>query len=222
MKRVGLYARVSTDRQAQIKDGSLDTQLDMLGKYVEIKDMGDEEEWKVVKTYREEGKSGKDTNRPEYQKMLKDVEQDTINVLLCTKIDRISRSLLDFYHLFEVLAAHEVTFISLNEQWDTSSPMGRFAMKIVLAGAELEREQTAERTREKMQWRAEQGWCNGGQILGYDIDPEEPGIPKANEEEKKLILLIFETFAKEKSYHRVAQIINQKGYRTKCYTSHFW
>ena len=215
----GLYARVSTDRQAQIKDGSLDTQLDMLHKYVEIKDMGDEDEWKVVKTYREEGKSGKDTNRPEYQKMLKDIEQGVITVLLSTKIDRISRSLLDFYHLFEILAASDVTFISLNEQWDTSMPMGRFAMKIVLAGAELEREQTSERTKEKMHWRAEQGLSNGGRILGYDPDPENKGIPLVVEEEKALVNLIFETYLKEKSFRRVASAINAKGYRTKHYTS---
>ncbi len=219
MKKCGLYVRVSTELQAHKKDGSLDTQLDILKKYVEIKNSSTGEDWRTVATYREEGKSGKNTDRPEYQHMIQDIKNGKVNAILCTKIDRISRSLMDFYHFHELLEEYEVTFISLNENWDTSTPIGRFALKITLAAAELEREQTASRTREKMQWRAEQGLSSGGQILGYDIDPDNPGILKVNEEEKKLVMLIFETYVKEKSFMRVANIINAKGYRTKSYTS---
>ena len=219
MKKCGLYARVSTDLQANTRQGSLDTQLDTLRKFVDVKTASSDETWEVIQEYREEGKSGKDTDRPQYQRMLSDIRSGCVNAVLCTKIDRVSRSLMDFYGFHNLLEEYDITFISLGENWDTSSPMGRFALKITLAAAELEREQTAERTKEKMAWRAQQGLSNGGRVLGYDIDPDHPGIPTVNEEEKALVNLIYETYSREKSFQRVARIVNAKGYRTKSYIS---
>ena len=192
MIKCGLYARVSTDLQAEVKNGSLDTQIDLLQRYVSLKDStSPEEEWKVVAIYREEGESGKNVDRPQYQRMVQDIEDGKINAVICTKIDRISRSLIDFYDFHEFLREHQGTFISLHENWDTSTAIGRFALTISLATAELERERTSERTREKLQWRAEKGLTNGGQILGYDVDPDEKGVPKPNEVERELVRLIF-------------------------------
>ena len=220
MIKCGLYARVSTDLQAEVKNGSLDTQIDLLQKSVEIKDStSPEEEWKAVATYREEGKSGKNLDRPEYKRMIRDIEGGKINAVLCTKIDRVSRSIVDFYQFHEFLEEKEAIFISINENLDTSTAMGRFALSITLATAELERERTSERTKEKMQWRAEKGLHNGGQILGYDNDPDDKGVPKSNEAERELVLLIFQTYVKEQSFRATAQIINGKGYRTKSYVS---
>ncbi len=220
MIKCGLYARVSTDLQAEIQNGSLDTQIDLLQKYIELKDStSSEEEWKAVAIYREEGKSGKNLDRPEYKRMVRDIEQGKIDAVLCTKIDRVSRSIVDFYQLHEFLEENETIFISINENFDTSTAMGRFALSISLATAELERERTSERTREKMQWRAEKGLTNGGQILGYDVDPDEKGVPKPNEVERELVLRIFETYVKEQSFRATAQVINEKGYRTKSYVS---
>ncbi len=215
-----LYVRVSTDLQAEIKNSSLDTQIDLLQKYIEIKDStSPKEEWKVVATYREEGKSGKNLERPEFKRMVRDIEQGKINAVLCTKIDRVSRSIVDFYQFQEFLKEHKVTFISLQDNWDTSTAMGRFALSISLVMAQLERERTSERTKEKMQWRAEKGLCNGGQILGYDNDPDNKGVPKPNEAEREQVLLIFQTYVKEQSFRATARIINEKGYRTKSYIS---
>ena len=220
MIKCGLYARVSTDLQAEVRNGSLDTQIDLLQKYVEIKDSASpEEEWKAVAIYREEGKSGKNVDRSEFKRMVRDIESDKINAVLCTRIDRVSRSVIDFLHFHEFLKENEAIFISLNENFDTSNSMGRFALTITLAMAELERERTSERTKEKLQWRAEKGLHNGGQILGYDVDPDEKGVPKPNEVERELVRLIFETYVKEKSFRATAQIVNQKGYRTKSYVS---
>ena len=138
---------------------------------------------------------------------------------MCTKIDRVSRSLPNFYELLETLEQHGAGFVSLSEQLDTSTAQGRAFGKIILVLAELEREQTSERTTEKMAWRAQKGLRNGGQILGYDVDPENKGVPAVNQEEKELVLLIFDTYLKGKSYLRTAQVVNRKGYRTKSYTS---
>ncbi|MFQ5647465.1 MAG: recombinase family protein, partial [bacterium] len=218
-KACGLYLRVSTERQAQIKEGSLDTQLGTLKKFTEIKSTQGNEEWVVAEVYREEGKSGKNINRPEYQRMLQDIKRGKLNVLLCTKIDRVHRSLMDFYHLHELLEKHNVDFVSLNENWDTSTPMGRFGLKLTLAVAELEREQTSQRTRDKMQWRAEEGLWNGGQVMGYDIDPDNKGILKVNPAEARIVKEIFETYLKLHSFRQTAQAINAKGYRSKAYQS---
>ena len=215
----GLYLRVSTEMQAIVKEGSLDTQQSTLIKYTEIKSSNGDDEWHVAEVYREEGKSGKNTDRPEYQRMLKDIKNRKIDVLLCTKIDRVHRSLMDFYKLHELLEAHDVTFVSLSENWDTSTPMGRFGLKLTLAVAELEREQTSQRTKEKMRWRAEQGLRNGGQVFGYDIDPDERGVPKINPEESKIVRHIFETYRDIRSFRRTAQRMNEMGYRTKSYQS---
>jgi len=108
-KACGLYLRVSTEQQASIKEGSLDTQLSSLTKYIEIKTSNSDEEWYIAQVYREEGRSGKNTDRPEYQKMLKDIKRGKLDVLLCTKIDRVHRSLVDFYKLHELMETHDIT-----------------------------------------------------------------------------------------------------------------
>ncbi len=220
MIKYGLYARVSTDLQAEVKNGSLDTQIDQLQKYVELKNTTPpEEEWKAVAIYREEGKSGKNVDRPEYKRMIQDIKQGKIDAVLCTKSDRVSRSLIDFCHFHEFLEQHKVKLISLHENWDTSIAEGRYLLKQSLALAEFERERTSERTKEKMLWRAEKGLHNGGQVLGYDNDPDDKGVPKPNEAERELVLLIFRTYVKEQSFRATAQVINKKGYRTKSYVS---
>ena len=217
MKRCGLYVRVSTERQALVKEGSLETQEDRLRAYVKVRNSA-EEEWKVIDVYKE-AKSGKNADRPEYQRLISDVENGKINTVLCTKIDRISRSLLDFYRLYDIFQKYNVSFISLEENFDTSTPAGRAMLKITLVFAELEREQTSSRTKEKMAWRAEQGLWNGGQILGYDLDGQTKGALKPNKEEIELVNLIFKTYLETKSFRKTAEIINNKGYRTKSYLS---
>lgn len=219
MKNIGLYVRVSTIRQALRVEGSLDTQVDTLQKYVDVKRATSDEPWEITETYREEGKSGKDTDRPEYQRMLTDIRAGRINALLCTKIDRVSRSLMDFFKLHELLERHEVTFISLHENWDTSTPMGRFGLKLTLAVAELERETLAERVREKTAWRRGEGFYVGGPCLGYDFDPERRGMLNINKEEAALVRLIYETYLVQGSVLATTEYLNKKGYRGKTYLS---
>ena len=219
MKRCGSYARVSTNDQAEVRDGSLDTQEDQLQRWVQLKSDTTGEDWRIVARYREEGRSGKDTNRPAFQRMLRDVREGKIDVVVCTRFDRVSRSVRDFLDFQETMRQSGVAFVSVGEQWDTTTPMGEFALLLFLGVAQLERRQISERTREKAAWRAEKGLKNGGQILGYDLDPDHPGIPTVNAQERQLVLLAYETFLKEKSYGRTAKILNRRGYRTKSYVS---
>ncbi|MFH1904450.1 MAG: recombinase family protein [bacterium] len=214
----GLYARVSTERQSEVKDGSLDTQISRLKNYISFRSPSSSKElWKATKVYREEGKSGKNTDRPELQNLISDIKSGKINAVLCTKLDRISRSLIDFYKLVELFEKHHVEFISLEESFDTSAPMGKTMLKITLVFAELEREQTSKRTKDKMQWRAEQGLWNGGQVLGYDLVDKKLAI---NPKEAKLVKLMFEKYLELGSVLKVVEWLNKHGYRTKEYISH--
>ena len=219
MRKCGIYVRVSTDKQALKMDGSLDTQIDTLRKYVDVKRVTTGEPWGVAEIYREEGRTGKDVERPEYQRMLSDIAAGRINVLLCVKIDRVSRSLPDFYQLHALLERQDVTFISLHENWDTSTPMGRFGLKLTLAVAELEREQIAERVREKMAWRAGEGLWNGGRVLGYDLDLQHKGPLIPNDLEAAIIRFIFEKYIETGSMYETARVANAAGYRGKSYES---
>ena len=116
----GLYGRVSTARQAAIEDGGLDTQFAMMDKTVEINRLRNTDKtWTVVDRYRDEGKSGKDLERPEFQRMMRDIVSGRINTVIVHKIDRITRSLKDFYVLWETFEKHSVHFISLHENFDT-------------------------------------------------------------------------------------------------------
>ena len=139
MKRCGLYTRVSTDDQVRVKDGSLDTQLDLLERHVQLKSESMDQPWAVAACYREEGRSGSNTNRPEFQRLLTDVRSDKIDVVLCTKFDRIRRSVRDFLGFQETLKDAGVAFVSIGEQWDTTTPMGEFALLLFLGVAQLER-----------------------------------------------------------------------------------
>jgi len=137
----------------------------------------------------------------------------------CGVQNRITRSLKDFYTLWEMFQEYGVEFVSLNEQFDTTTPMGRFALKQLLLFAELEREVTGERTKDKMRWRAEQGLWNGSNVIGYSLDDENKGVLVPNKDETALIRTIFETFVREGSAGRARNWLNAHGYRTPRYTS---
>lgn len=215
VKSCALYVRVSTERQSLVRDDSLDTQESRLKSYVDFR-KNSNNDWRVMDTYREEGKSGKNTDRPELQRLLLDIKAGRITTVIVTKIDRITRSLLDFYRLMEIFEKNNAEFVSLEENFDTSTPMGKAMLKITLVFAELEREQTSKRTKDKMAWRAEQGLWNGGHVLGYDLDKKKLVV---NKEEKELVAIMFKKYLELKSLKAVADFLNSNGYRTKQYTS---
>jgi DNA invertase Pin-like site-specific DNA recombinase len=124
-----------------------------------VHDRRNTHKWTIAKIYKEKGKSGKNTDRPELQALFGDIQSGKINTVICTKIDRISRSLLDFYKMIELFEQQAVEFISLDENFDTFYPMGRAALKITLVFAEMEREQTSPNARKK-KWP-------GGQNRGF-------------------------------------------------------
>lgn len=212
--RVALYTRVSTDLQAHKDEGSLDTQEARLRAAVASRAAPSQ----VVQVFREEGASGKDLDRPQLQRLLEAVRAKELDLVIVTRVDRLSRSLLDFYELHRLFEQHGVQFVSLNESFDTSSAIGRAMLKLVLVFAELEREQTAERTRSAMRARAERGLWNGGHPpLGYES--EGNGHLRIHPEEAILVRLIFDKYLELRSTFALSRWLNEQGYRQKRYTS---
>lgn len=201
-----LYIRVSTDRQAKEGD-SLDEQESELKKFCDYRN------FHIRHIYIERGKSGGNTKRPEYQKLLKDISSKKADAIVVKKLDRLSRSLLDFEQLMTMMQNSEVEFISLRENFDTTTAMGKAMLRVALVFAQLEREQTAERIKDVFAWRAEQGLYNGGTCpFGYDAVSGEL-IP--HKQERKIIEFIFKQFITHKSTTLVAGDCNMMGFKRR-------
>jgi len=219
MKKCGLYGRVSLEKQALVEEGSLKNQEQMLMQYVKIKATTSDEEWAIVDRYIERGKSGKDTNRPEYNRMMQDTKEGRINTVLCTALSRISRSTKDLLHMIDDFNQQNIDFICLKEQFDTTTSQGKCVLTIMGALNQFEREQTSERVVSNMFARAERGLWNGGFILGYDLHKDRKGYLLPNQQEAKTVNFLFDTYLESGSVLDTARIANKQGYRTKEYAS---
>ena len=125
MKRIGLYLRVSTEEQARIQDGSLVSQRRRLEEYVEGQNRRDSNWGVIVDVYCEEGKSAKDMNRPDFQRLLEDVRIGRINLILATELSRFSRSIRDFCELWDLFKQHDTRFITLESSSTPQRPLAR-------------------------------------------------------------------------------------------------
>lgn len=216
MRKVGLYIRVSTEEQAKLREGSLVSQRQRLEEYVRARNMMASDWGNVVASFVDEARSGKDTNRPQYQAMLKAIENKKIDTILVTELSRLSRSIKDFCGLWDFLKANEAQFLSLREQFDTTTAAGEMMMFSIMNFAQFERKQTSERVSANFEARASRGLLNGGlPSLGYDLVPNKKGTLVVNEEEAETVRYIFETFKETGSLVATLQRLNQKGITTK-------
>ena len=200
--RVGIYTRVSSDIQASAEEGSLETQEAALRKFAEATYGPDA----TIRVFREEGASGKDMERPALTRMRQALARGEIDCVMVTRIDRLSRSLLDFCGLHESFKTDGVAFRSIKESFDTSSAFGKAMLQILLVFAELERAQTSERTVAALQTRAEGGLWNGGYpLLGYD--PDTKGGLDVVEGEAAIVQEAFDLFPKLQSMRKLAQAL---------------
>lgn len=171
-----------------------------------------------VKVYFDRGYSGKNTNRPSFQAMMDDVERGLIRKIVVYRLDRFSRSIADFGRLWEILKKHGVEFVSINETFDTSTPMGRAMLNIIMVFAQLERETIAERVRDNYYQRAKLGaWPGGPAPFGFSIGrmPGEDGKPIPTlipNDDAPLIERIFRDYAQPgASLGSVARSLNNDG-----------
>ena len=163
MKVIAIYTRKS---KASDKGESIQTQIKMCEEYIQR--LYPEEETKIIYYDEGEGKSGGDSQRTKFRKLMSDAKKNVYNVLICYRLDRIARNVGAFSDLIEELSAHNISFISVKEQFDTTTPMGRAMMYIASVFAQLEREIGAERIKDNMRELAKTGrWLGGTTPTGY-------------------------------------------------------
>lgn len=203
-QKCALYVRVST--HWQIDKDSLPVQREDLINYAKYALNIDKYE-----IFEDAGYSAKNTDRPAFQQMMARLRTGEFSHLVVWKIDRISRNLLDFAEMYAEIKKLGITFVSKNEQFDTSNAMGEAMLKIILVFAELERNMTSERVTAVMLSRASNGQWNGGRIpYGYNYD-KETGLFSINEAEASVINMIYDTYERVHSLLVVARTLNEKG-----------
>ncbi len=186
-----IYTRQSVDKMDSI---SIESQLE----YCKYETRGN-----PYKSYSDKGYSGKNTNRPAFEEMLEDIKQGKISRVIVYKLDRISRSILDFANMMEVFAAHNVEFVSSTERFDTSTPIGRAMLNICIVFAQLERETIQKRVADAYYSRSKRGFYMGGRIpYGFEkVKTEIDGIKTSKyvpiPEEAEQIRLMYSLYADE-------------------------
>ena len=205
--RVALYPRVSGHEQED--NYSIPEQIERMKKYCDAKD------WMVYKIYTDSVQSGADMDRPGLQSMIKDCEAGKIDMVLVYKLDRLSRSQKDTMYLIEdVFEKNNVGFTSMTENFDTSTPHGKFIIGILAVFAQLERSKIQERTTLGKKARAAEGKWHGSKWvpIGYNY---ENGLLSPNEYEKMQILEIADLFLQKTPVRTIATMMTEKGYKHK-------
>ena len=206
--KVAIYIRVST--RYQVDKDSLIVQRRELIAYAEMV-LGITE----YVVFEDPGYSAKNTDRPDYQRMMDRLRTGEFTHLLVWKIDRISRNLLDFASMYQELKDLGIAFVSKNEQFDTSNAVGEAMLKIILVFAELERQMTSERVTAVMLSRANNGQWNGGRIpYGYSYNKEEK-LFSLDPEENRIYNKICDTYEQYQSVLYVVRHLNDLGVRTR-------
>lgn len=213
--RCAVYTRKSSEEGLDMDFNSLDAQREACEAYVASQKA---EGWILVPDHYDDGGfSGGNLDRPGLQRLLRDIEARRIDVIVVYKIDRLSRSLLDFAKLVEVFDRCNVTFVSVTQSFNTTTSMGRLTLNVLLSFAQFEREITSERLRDKVAASKKKGmWMGGFPVLGYDIKDRKLVV---NEQEAKLVRRIFERFVQLGSGHRVAQELRMERVTGKAWTS---
>ena len=196
--KIAAYLRVSTEEQAQLVEGSLDSQKYRMTEFVKAR-CAEKKDWgKMVDFYIDDGYSAKDTKRPAYQRMMEDIRKGKVNLILVADLSRLSRNILDFSNLLDFLDKWKARFLSMKEQFDTSTPAGKMMVFNMINLAQFEREQTSERVALNAHARAMRGLLSGGRaILGFERDPNNRGMLVVNQEEATVVKKIFEVFLEE-------------------------
>src|SRR5260370_27350443 len=166
--RCAVYTRKSTEEGLNQEFNSLEAQREGAEAYIASqRQLG----WILVpERYDDGGYTGGNLERPALQKLLRDIEQRKIDAVTVYKVDRLSRSLLDFARLMEIFERHQVNLVSVTQPLNTPTSLGRLTLNILLSYAQFEREMIADRTRDKMAAARRQGkWVGGQPVLGYDV-----------------------------------------------------
>jgi len=215
--RCAIYCRKSTEEGLEKEFNTLDAQRECSESY--IKSQAHEGWVGLPDHYDDGGFTGGNMERPALKRLLADITAGRINCVVVYKVDRLSRSLLDFARMMEVFEKHNVAFVSVTQQINTGTSMGRLMMNVLLSFAQFEREIIGERTRDKVRVARRKGkWAGGHPILGYDIDPQGLKLV-VNAEEAVQVRTIFDLYLKHEGLLAVIQELERRGWQNKRWTT---
>lgn len=214
-KRCAVYCRVSSDERLEQEFNSIDAQKEAGQSYVASQRS---EGWiPMVDDYDDPGFSGGNTERPGLKRLMADIERGLVDIVVVYKIDRLTRSLADFSKMVEVFERQGVSFVSVTQQFNTTTSMGRLMLNVLLSFAQFEREVTGERIRDKIAASKRKGlWMGGVPPLGYDVASR---LLVVNETEADLVRRIFGEMLTIGSPTRIAQGLASEGITTKAWTT---
>src|SRR3954451_10242635 len=212
--RCAIYTRVSTDRGLDQDFNSLDAQYDASGAYIRSQAHAG---WTLLRAkYDDGGFSGGNTDRPALQRLLEDVRAGKVDIIVVYKVDRLTRSLADFAKLVELFDQHGVSFVSVTQQFNTTTSMGRLTLNVLLSFAQFEREVTSERIRDKIAASKRKGlWVGGMAPLGYDTKDRKISI---NDAEADRVRTIFRSYLRLGSLNLLMVDLRKQGIVTKVRT----
>jgi len=214
--RCAIYTRKSTEEGLDQEFNSLDAQREAAEAFVQSQRR---EGWIALpELYDDGGFTGANMDRPALTRLLQAVSAGELDCVVVYKVDRLSRSLLDFTRMLSIFEKHKVSFVAVTQQFNTSTSLGRLTLNILLSFAQFERELIGERTRDKMSAARRKGkWVGGCPVLGYDVDPGG-GRLVVNEEEAEQVRSIFALFEEYGSVLLTLADIERRGWRLKSWT----
>ena len=209
--RCAVYTRVSTDENLDQAYNSLHAQKDSGLAYIRSQQA---EGWDLIPDdYDDAGFSGGTLDRPALKRLIADVKADRVDVIVTYKLDRLSRSLMDFAKLVEIFEAHGVTFVSVTQSFNTTTSMGRLTLHILLSFAQFEREVIGERIRDKFAASRARGLWMGGKIpFGFDVKDRKLVV---NVTEAAIVRRVFEGFIETGSGTKLTQALHIEGVTTR-------
>jgi site-specific DNA recombinase len=212
--RCAIYTRVSDDQRLEQDFNSLDAQYDASQAYIRSQAHAG---WTLIRSkYDDGGFSGGNTDRPALQRLLEDVQAEKIEIIVVYKVDRLTRSLADFAKLVELFDRHGVSFVSVTQQFNTTTSMGRLTLNVLLSFAQFEREVTSERIRDKIAASKRKGlWVGGMAPLGYDTKNRKITV---NDAEAERVRTIFRSYVKLGSLNLLMAELRKRDIVTKVRT----
>src|SRR5436190_21687461 len=212
-KRCAIYTRKSVAEGPEQAFTSLDAQRESAEAYITSQR---HQGWvRIAQRYDDGGCTGGNLARPALQRLLADIQAGHIDVVIVNKVDRLSRSLLDFARMMEAFEKHQVAFVAVTQDFNSATSMGRLVLNVLLSFAQFERELIAERTRDKIAAARRNGqWAGGHPLLGYDVDPHGATLA-VNETEAGRVRAIFALYLEQRSLHAVVAELFRRRWFTK-------
>jgi DNA invertase Pin-like site-specific DNA recombinase len=209
--RCAIYTRVSTEHGLDQEFNSLDAQYDAASAYIKSQAHAG---WTLIRSrYDDGGYSGGSTDRPDLQRLLDDIRSRKIDVIVVYKVDRLTRSLADFAKLVELFDVHGVSFVSVTQQFNTTTSMGRLTLNVLLSFAQFEREVTSERIRDKIAASKRKGlWVGGPLPMGYQM---KDGKVAVVEGEAERVRFIFRRYLELGGVNGLVRDLRERNIRTK-------